>query len=181
MTELTRERESTPVPGCKVCTALREQALLSLPSASVLLPGTAHIAPSDGGHLQVAPIAHVPDRRSLSPAELLAVDWGTLLAAEALRRVFGTDWQNYQENGNWGLDSEITPHMHVHVYGRKRSSLKQPFGESLRFPPRAELSHFGEELPDARQQEELVSALAEGRRTQFPDYHRFFDPGERTP
>jgi hypothetical protein len=57
----------------------------------------------------------------------------TLVAGEAMQRVLpgcGIDLGriNYQDNGNWH------PQLHVHLYGRARSAVRQPFGQALVFP-----------------------------------------------
>jgi hypothetical protein len=41
---------------------------------------------------------------------------------------------NYQENGNWSALRPEGPYLHLHLYGRARSAVKQPFGEALYLP-----------------------------------------------
>lgn len=97
-----------------------------------------HIPLEDGGHLLVMPKRQVSDRTKLCPVELLEIDYFSIMAAAVLGHFFKANWINYQENGNWGLDRPSSQHMHLHVYGRKRCSQTQIFGEALRFPPRAQ-------------------------------------------
>jgi len=171
----------TPVPGCTICNIDDSNILLELPFAQVILPPSPHLSPEDGGHLYVCPIRHVSERRFLTPTELLAVDWGTLLAANALEQVFFTDWQNYQENGNWALDGQVSPHMHVHVYGRLRGSENQPFGEALMLPRKRDLELFHVRLPTPKEQRSLKAALNSNRQTAFGAFREIFEGDARHP
>lgn len=100
--------------------------------AAVVLPERSHISPHDGGHLVVTVRRHQPSRRDLTSVERAHLDALSLVASDALEHVLATDWFNFQENGNWGMS-----HVHLHVYGRSRQAIDQPFGEALRFPLRA--------------------------------------------
>lgn len=177
---LNPKRMLPPVAGCNVCSYGGKDVLLSLPLARVILPATPHIAPADGGHLYVVPKVHVASRLGLTPRELLAVDWGTLLAAEAMSRVFGADWCNFQENGNWSLDSGTPQHMHMHVYGRRRDSAKQPFGEALRFTSKRRIMAEPEPSPTKTQRAELATALNVLMGSSFEDYQQALVAGDDT-
>lgn len=126
-------------PPCYFCTAPLNPArcLAATHLAAVVLPERSHISPHDGGHLVVTVMRHRPSRRDLSAAERAHVDALSLVASDALEHVLGTDWFNFQENGNWGMS-----HMHLHVYGRSRQATDQPFGEVLRFPSRGALESW---------------------------------------
>ncbi|HWA26871.1 MAG TPA: hypothetical protein VG734_14525 [Lacunisphaera sp.] len=102
--------------------------------SAIINPYAAHIPKEDGGHLLVMPKRCVSDRTQLTAAELLEIDYLTIISASILRHFLGVNWINYQENGNWSLDESAVQHMHFHVYGRKRGSQSQAFGEALRFP-----------------------------------------------
>lgn len=117
---------------CDFCDDL-PTVLSELAAVALAVPARPHLAPEDGGHLVVYPRRHVPDRRSLSVTETLAVSLLSFVAADAVNTVFEADWQNYQENGNWSLARGESPHMHLHVYGRSRASRTQPFGHALSF------------------------------------------------
>ena len=155
------------MPDCQVCSIDPERVVARPPHAQLILPPNPHIAPKDGGHLYVAPVVHADNRRALCPAEMLAVDWGSMLAAEALRIVFGADWFNFQENGNWALDSAGSPHMHLHVYGRRRDSDAQPFGEALRFPLQDERDDWHPAEPSAEDQGALKRVVGELLESKF--------------
>jgi len=116
--------------------------LLDLVGVVVALPERPHISIADGGHLVVVPTRHVKDRRDLIEREFLQMFYGSKLAAGALSVAFGVDWFNFQENGNWSLGTDGQPHLHLHVYGRARAALEQPFGEALRFPERRQLADW---------------------------------------
>lgn len=119
--------------ACYFCTSALTPArcLAATDLAAVVLPERSHISPHDGGHLVVTVRRHRPSRRHLTSAERAHIDALSLLASDALEHVLGTDWFNFQENGNWEMS-----HMHLHVYGRSRHATDQPFGEALRFPSR---------------------------------------------
>ena len=93
-----------------------------------------HIAKEEGGHLIVVPKRHVRERSSLSPSELLEIEFLSIVGAHVLKAVCGADWINYQENGNWQLGNPEKQQMHLHIYGRKRGAKIQTFGDALVFP-----------------------------------------------
>lgn len=78
-----------------------------------------------------------------------------MVGADALGAVFGSEWCNYQENGNWGVDRPERQHMHVHVYGRTVGAVAQPYGEALRFPFRAEIPAWRVDAPSGRERDDL--------------------------
>ncbi|HEX8690098.1 MAG TPA: hypothetical protein VF729_07630 [Solirubrobacterales bacterium] len=82
------------------------------------------------------------------------MDFLTMIAADALRAVFGADWQNFQENGNWQKHPG-RGHAHIHVYGRRRDAREQPFGEALRFPLRSERDEWQVQAPTPDEVEEI--------------------------
>ena len=63
------------------------------------------------------------------------------VTSQLISLLLNIDWYNFQENGNWTVDDAQRCHMHLHVYGRDRQSVKQPFGEALSFPTRKENSN----------------------------------------
>ncbi|MFJ6841961.1 HIT family protein [Streptomyces griseoluteus] len=129
---------SSPEPDCRFCDVRKDHELLGLALVRVLVPQRPHISPRDGGHLLVVPRRHVRDRSRLTPAEVLGLEYASLVAALGLTQTLGTEWFNYQENGNWSVEN-ADAHMHLHVYGRARRAVTQPYGEALRFPTRSEL------------------------------------------
>lgn len=71
---------------------------------------------------------------ALDVEELCDIAYISQRAGSLLMNVFGADWLNFQENGNWARPGHN--HMHIHVYARRTTSRLQPFGEALRFPKR---------------------------------------------
>ena len=146
--------------GCHACEPDDAYLLCETDEARVLLPPRPHIAPRDGGHLVATPKLHVRSRRELSAEALLAVELLTMVAADALEAVFGSEWFNYQENGNWGLDRPDRQHMHVHVYGRTSGAVDQPYGEALRFPLRAQVPAWRVAAPGDAERRDLKREAA---------------------
>lgn len=108
-------------------------------SCGLYLPAKPHISPSDGGHLMVIPDRRIEERSKLNPFEALELVFLSIVGGKLLKRQHGAAWINYQENGNWRLDSGKETILHLHVYGRSRAAKAQPYGESLSFPLRKDL------------------------------------------
>src|SRR3989344_994226 len=99
----------------------------------IAAPERPHVSRADGGHLVVVPKVEVEDRTKLSASLAIELMKLTMLGGEALRTVMtarGIEIGriNYQDNGNW------TPHLHIHIYGRAKGAVLQPYGAPLRFP-----------------------------------------------
>jgi len=102
----------------------------------LVVPERPHVARSDGGHLVIHPKVAVEDRTQLTREQAIELVKLTMVAGEAMKTVLtarGIDLGriNYQDNGNW------RPELHVHLYGRARSAVLQPWGHALAFPPTA--------------------------------------------
>lgn len=98
----------------------------------------------------------------------------SFVAADALAEVFAADWQNFQENGNWNVSSPGGPHMHLHIYGRRRQSRAQPFGESLSFPTELERDSWRVDRPSPDDLQRLnASVRAEILADPYPEYGGF--------
>ena len=99
----------------------------------IAAPEKPHVSRTDGGHLVVVPKVEVEDRTKLTAPLAIELMKLTMLSGEALRTVMtarGIEIGriNYQDNGNW------TPHLHIHIYGRAKGAVLQPYGAPLRFP-----------------------------------------------
>jgi diadenosine tetraphosphate (Ap4A) HIT family hydrolase len=123
---------------CSLCAVKADSILLQDSLSRVVIPTPAHLSPADGGHLLVVPKRHTSSRNEWTDGEVLSVHHHSIAAARALRDAGWADWINYQENGNWSVDSPAGPHSHLHVYGRSRSSKLHPFGEPLVLPTSSE-------------------------------------------
>lgn len=71
----------------------------------------------------------------------------TIVAGEAMKTVMnehGVDIGriNYQDNGNWRVFHPEGPYLHIHLYGRAKSSKKQKYGEACFFPSRKDDPEF---------------------------------------
>jgi diadenosine tetraphosphate (Ap4A) HIT family hydrolase len=87
----------------------------------------------------VIPSRSVDERSKLSPFEALEFIFLSIVGGKLLKSQHGAAWINYQENGNWKLDTGKEQILHLHVYGRSKTALSQPYGEALSFPLRKDL------------------------------------------
>lgn len=138
MTE--RTGPTVTAPDCGLCVHRPDFELVVFESLRVIAPRRLHNAGTDGGHLIVLPRRHVLTRWDLEFSEVAAMHVLSYVCKVALERSCGATWWNLQENGNWGLSRPSGPHMHLHVYGRRRDSVRQPYGEALVLPKRDDQS-----------------------------------------
>jgi diadenosine tetraphosphate (Ap4A) HIT family hydrolase len=78
-----------------------------------------HLPPEEGCHLLVAP-KDPPAHAWADPAVTAATFGLTARVCQVLERLGLIDWANLQANGNWGLLPGGKPHLHVHIYGRRK-------------------------------------------------------------
>ena len=135
---------------CMFCNPDKGNILKSGKFVKILVPNRLHIKPEDGGHLVVVPNRHIRSRLELTKEEAMEMWEYSLLGSQLLKNILGTEWFNFQENGNWTVDNLEKSHLHLHIYGRSYLSKVQPFGESLRMPLRKELKSwdFGKYSPE---------------------------------
>lgn len=105
----------------------------------VEVPGSPHVDRLDGGHLVIYPKAPLVDRTQLSPLQAIEMVKLTMVVGQAMtsalnRRGIDVVRINYQDNGNWGFHHPAGPKLHIHLYGRARSSRLQKHGEALHLP-----------------------------------------------
>ncbi len=103
----------------------------------IVAPARPHLSREDGGHMIINPKVTVEDRTQLTRVQAVELVKLTMVAGAAMQTVLprrGVDiWRiNYQDNGNWRHE------LHVHLYGRARSSKRQPYGHFLSIPLTAE-------------------------------------------
>jgi diadenosine tetraphosphate (Ap4A) HIT family hydrolase len=96
---------------------------------------------NDGGHITINPKQKICTRQELSPKQAIELMRLTIVVGKAMEKVMkanGVDIGriNYQDNGNWSVDKPGGPTMHVHLYGRAKNAVLQPYGQSLNFPHR---------------------------------------------
>src|SRR5262245_25719669 len=85
-----------------------------------------HVARADGGHIKITPIEKIEDRSQLTPKQATELMRLTMIVGEAMmaalnKRGVEIGRINYQDNGNWW------PYMHIHLYGRAKTSKNQPY------------------------------------------------------
>jgi diadenosine tetraphosphate (Ap4A) HIT family hydrolase len=100
-------------------------------------PAHPHVARGDGGHLVIHPHVAVEDRTHLNREQAMELVKITMIAGAAMRTVMtrhGVEIGriNYQDNGNWRHE------LHIHLYGRARNAVRQPWGHFLQLPPTAQ-------------------------------------------
>jgi diadenosine tetraphosphate (Ap4A) HIT family hydrolase len=121
----------------------------------------------------VIPRRPVDERSKLSPFEALELTFLSILGGKVLKSQHAAVWINYQENGNWMLDTGGELILHLHVYGRSRMAQSQPFGEALSFPLRRDFGLWRVEPYTTAEIEGDIGKAAEIARedwtTQFRD------------
>jgi len=112
---------------------------------NVLTSSHPHVSRQDGGHLVIRPKKPVCHRWDFDIPRAKALMRISMLVGEAMvlalnaRGIF-VERINFQDNGNWGIDTKHGPTFHMHLYGRARGSIEQTHGEALVFPLRQEFS-----------------------------------------
>lgn len=99
-----------------------------------------HIDRSDGGHIVI--VCKIDKYKELEELPLQIAYELICLAqkvGKAMKKVLnnnGIDVEiiNYQINGNWSVNQINRNPLHLHLYGRAKSSVYQKFGEALHLP-----------------------------------------------
>lgn len=109
---------------------------------NVFVANEPHVSREDGGHLVIIPKEPVENRWDLDDALSVECMQLSRLVGQSMRDglvASGIDIRriNFQDNGNWGLDTHEGPKMHLHLYGRSANSVNQTHGDALRFPPKS--------------------------------------------
>ena len=114
----------------------------------VFVPDMPHIDRKDGGHVCIGAknndIYTLQDFSDMTLFELVMLEKIVGYAMMKILNKHGIDIEllNYQINGNWTFDSLDRPSFHVHIYGRARSAVIQPFGQCLNLPTKSEHPEF---------------------------------------
>jgi diadenosine tetraphosphate (Ap4A) HIT family hydrolase len=87
---------------------------------SVTTTANPHLQPEEGCHLLVLP-KDPPPHAWADPTLTAACFELAARVSQVLVNLGLVDWVNLQANGNWGLLPGAELHLHVHIYGRKRS------------------------------------------------------------
>ena len=78
-----------------------------------------HLPPEEGCHLVVWP-KDPPPHAWADPAVTAAIFELSARVSQVLDQLGLVDWVNLQANGNWALLNGTAPHLHVHIYGRRK-------------------------------------------------------------
>lgn len=82
------------------------------------------------------------DRTKLSPEQAIELMRLTMVVGEAMevaltRRGIPIVKINYQDMGNWAFKTGNKNYCHVHILGRAKNAVYQPFPESVQLPDRS--------------------------------------------
>lgn len=144
---------------CDICVHVRSHVLLHAGFAVIMAPSKSHIAPADGGHLLVMVPRYVNNRTQLTPCGASGYRLLSVVAGTTIMSYCDASMVNYQENGNWSQGQPSKNHIHMHIYGRSKIAQAQPFGESLTFPRRNQISAWNPGGFNQTELEELTRLL----------------------
>ena len=98
------------------------------------------VSRADGGHLRIFPknnevscINDLSVEESIELIRLQRVVREALMTAMNKRGV-AVVWVNLEDLGNWAFKRGERPVLHIHVFGRARDAVKQPFPEAVNLP-----------------------------------------------
>jgi len=100
-----------------------------------------HVTRKDGGHLKISPKEKINDRTELTPALAIEFIRLTMIVGKAMKigmtnRGMPVIRVNYQDMGNWAFKKNDDPYFHLHVYGRAKNAVYQPYQEAVYLPDR---------------------------------------------
>lgn len=95
----------------------------------------------EGGHVRISPKIKVSDRTKLTSNLAKEYMKLSMIVGEALKTALksrGIDIGivNYQDMGNWAVFDPDGPTMHMHIFGRAKTAVKQKYGEAVQLPRR---------------------------------------------
>lgn len=131
---------------------------------------------NDGGHITIDPKFKVSTRQELTPKQAIELMRLTIVVGAAMDKVMNQQGVNvgrinYQDNGNWSVFKSEGPLLHYHLYGRAKSAVHQPYGQTLYMPHKEENPAFYEQFQAltaedvAAMQEEIISLFRQERFT----------------
>ena len=97
----------------------------------------------DGGHLRIFPKDHgISERREFTPEQAIEFMRLSMIAGEALEKAMNDQGIpvikiNYEDLGNWAFKRGERPVLHLHIFGRAKNAIKQPFPEAVYLPDRS--------------------------------------------
>ena len=101
-----------------------------------------HVTRTDGGHLKITPKEHLKDRTEMTPQLAKEYMRLTMIVGEAFEKAMANRGiplmrVNYQDMGNWAYKEGKPPYFHLHIYGRAKNAVHQPYMESVYLPDRS--------------------------------------------
>lgn len=100
------------------------------------------VSRTDGGHIRIRiKDESITDRTKLSPQQAIELMHLTMIVGEAFEKAMNVRGIpvikiNYQDMGNWYAKTNSKPFLHIHVFGRSKDAIKQPWPESVYLPDR---------------------------------------------
>lgn len=100
------------------------------------------VSRTDGGHIRIkVKDLAITDRTKLSPKQAIELMRLTMIVGESFevamnKRNIPVVKINYQDMGNWAAKTNTKPFLHIHVFGRSKDAVKQPWPESVYLPDR---------------------------------------------
>lgn len=100
------------------------------------------VSRTDGGHIRIKiKDESVTDRTKLNPKQAIEFMRLTMIVGESFERAMNNRAIpvvkiNYQDMGNWAAKTNTKPFLHMHVFGRSKEAIKQPWPESVYLPDR---------------------------------------------
>ncbi|MCF7834375.1 MAG: hypothetical protein K9L98_03795 [Candidatus Pacebacteria bacterium] len=100
------------------------------------------VSRTDGGHIRIkVKDLSISDRTKLNPEQAIELMRLTMIVGEAFETAMNKRGVpvvkiNYQDMGNWSTKTNTKPFLHVHVFGRSKDAVKQPWPESVYLPDR---------------------------------------------
>ena len=99
----------------------------------------------DGGHVRIrVKDESISDRTKLTPLQAIELMRLTMLVGEAMEKVLNERGIpvvkiNYEDLGNWAYKPGGSGHpfLHVHIFGRAKDAVKQPFPDAVYLPDRS--------------------------------------------
>lgn len=103
---------------------------------------TPHVTRNDGGNIRILPKRKVEDRTKLTPKLAKEFMRLTMVTGEAFKKAMskrGIELArvNYQDMGNWAFKTGKNPFFHLHIYGRAKNAVYQPYTEAVQLPDRS--------------------------------------------
>lgn len=104
-------------------------------------PDRPYVDRLEGGHIRIWPKIKVTDRTKLTPELAREYMKLSMVVGEAMKTgleksEINIGIINYQDMGNWGVFKPEGPTLHMHIFGRAKTAIKQKYGEAVQLPQR---------------------------------------------